>query len=310
MKSFYNKEIYQIDDIQLLIDNEVEESIYLDFKSCEALGKGDGKKKDISKDVASFANSDGGIIIYGVREENHKASSFSFVDGNEFTKEWLEHVINSSIQRRIEEVEIIPLRNRNEISQSIYIVKIPRSMDAPHLSSDKRFYKRFNFESVPMEEHEIRQLYGRKIKSKLVIENFGIRIVDSENEEKHNLLCEVSIYNDGNIFENNYKVNLIIENFISDMIISWEREKTNYGYTVLERGRVKLSANSIMPIFPNELLTVMRFSLLLPKNKYICLDDVKISIILFYSNGEDKMETNFLGIDSEIYPVIKNEQES
>ncbi|MDN3669776.1 ATP-binding protein [Echinicola jeungdonensis] len=110
MKSFYDKEDYKISDIQSLIDNEVEESIYLDFKASDALGKTDGKKKEISKDVASFANSDGGIIIYGIKEENHKANSFTYIDGNEFTKEWLERVINSSIQRRIDEIKIIPIR--------------------------------------------------------------------------------------------------------------------------------------------------------------------------------------------------------
>src|SRR4051812_3819350 len=101
MKSFYDKEDYTIEDIESLIKNEVEESIYLDFKEARSLEKTDNKRKDISKDIASFANSDGGILIYGINEQNNKASSYSFIDGNEFTKEWLEQVINSTIQRHI-----------------------------------------------------------------------------------------------------------------------------------------------------------------------------------------------------------------
>ena len=68
----YNKDNYSIDDIYDLIRNEVEENIHLDYKEARALGKEDAKKADITKDVSSFANADGGIIIYGVAEENHK----------------------------------------------------------------------------------------------------------------------------------------------------------------------------------------------------------------------------------------------
>lgn len=305
MKTFYDKDEYNLEDIQSLIDNEVEESIYLDFKSSQALSKSDGKKKEISKDVASFANSDGGIIIYGLTEENHKADSLSFIDGNEFTKEWLEHVVNSSIQRRINEIEIIPIRKENDISKSIYIVKIPKSLDAPHLSRDKRFYKRFNFESVPMEEHEIRQLYGRKVKSKLILDRWRIRRYEIENEVFFKFLCEVDIYNEGDISESEYKVNVIFENFNPRITLSWQREKSNYDYTLLGKGRMKISANSNMPIFPQEALTVLRFTLELPKNEPIKLDEVKVEIRLFYSNGEDKMETDLSSL-GKIYLTDEN----
>src|SRR5690606_323211 len=40
--------------------------------------------------------------------------------------------------------------------------KIPFSYNAPHISKDNRYYKRYNFSSVPMEEYEVRQSYNRK----------------------------------------------------------------------------------------------------------------------------------------------------
>src|SRR6218665_863407 len=101
MKSFFEKDRYEFDDLQSLIDNQIEESIHLDFKAGEALSKEPAKKKELSKDIASFANSDGGIIIYGLSEKNHVADSFSFIEGNIFTKEWLEQIINTTINRRI-----------------------------------------------------------------------------------------------------------------------------------------------------------------------------------------------------------------
>ena len=89
MKELHKLETYNIETIKSFINNEIEESIHIEFKSSGALSKKDNEKKEVSKDVSAFANSDGGIIIYGIEEKNHKANDFSFIDGNEYTKEWL-----------------------------------------------------------------------------------------------------------------------------------------------------------------------------------------------------------------------------
>lgn len=75
------------------------------------------------------------------------------------SKEWLEQVINSRIQRRIDGIRI----NQIELATGkvIYAVCIPQSSRAPHQAADKKFYKRFNFESIPMEEYEIRDVSRR-----------------------------------------------------------------------------------------------------------------------------------------------------
>ena len=276
-----------------MIENETEESIHLDFKESHALDKSDGKKKDISKDVASFANSDGGIIIYGIKELNHKAHSLSYIDGNIFTKEWLEQSINSTIQRRISDIAIFPIRHDNKIEQTIYVVKIPKSLDAPHLSKDKRFYKRFNFESVPMEEYEIRQLYGRKTRSKLVLGGWSIgrHDNDDDNEQKITFKFEVSVINDGDVVEKDYKVNVYFNNFNRHLNIFWSQNIPNYDYTVLEQGRVKVSSHSQAPVYPNERVNAIRFNLELPKSYLVeALQDIKIEVALYYEHGEDKME--------------------
>lgn len=215
MKSFYDKEDYTIDDIQSLIENQVEESIYLDFKSAGSLEKSDKKRIEISKDVASFANSDGGIIVYGIKEVDHVASEFSFIDGNEFTKEWIETIINSYVQRRISDIKIYPIRIDGDIKKSIYVVKIPYSYDAPHLSKDNRYYKRYNFMSVPMEEYEIRQSYNRKDNTELVIDNLILQIgsssiVGSSYLKTLHMALIFQVSNISNSIENMYKVEVHI----------------------------------------------------------------------------------------------------
>lgn len=215
MKSFYDKDNYTIDEVQSLIDNQVEESVYLDFKSSGSLEKNDRKRLELSKDVAAFANSDGGIIVYGIKEVNHVASEFSFIDGNEFTKEWIETIINSYVQRRISDIKIYPIRIDGDIKKSIYVVKIPYSYDAPHLSKDNRYYKRYNFMSVPMEEYEIRQSYNRKDNTELVIDNLLIQIgssstVGSSYLKTLHMAFIFQVSNISNSIENMYKVEVHI----------------------------------------------------------------------------------------------------
>jgi len=43
----------------------------------------------------------------------------------------------------------------------IYVIWVPQSSRAPHMAADHRFYKRFNFESAPMEEYEVRDVARR-----------------------------------------------------------------------------------------------------------------------------------------------------
>ncbi len=56
------------EDLKLIIRNWIEESIHLDYKDPQALNN----NAEVAKDISSFANSDGGNIIYGIFEDKHK----------------------------------------------------------------------------------------------------------------------------------------------------------------------------------------------------------------------------------------------
>jgi len=155
MKDILKKTEFTENDITNIIVNQWEESLHLEFKSSESLGKTDGKKRELSKDISAFANSDGGMIFYGIKELDHKASELSFVDGRDVTKEWIEQVLNSNIYPKIPDLRIHPIRFEGSMESSVYAVGIPASSAAPHMSADKRYYRRYNFESVPMEEPDL-----------------------------------------------------------------------------------------------------------------------------------------------------------
>src|SRR6266480_2389135 len=151
-------------DLIDLIHLKQEESLQLDFKRAESLDSTDKKKTEISKDVSAFANSAGGTIVYGIGESAHEpryAETFSPIDPAKYSKEWLEQIINARIQPRVHGVLINPVElGRSHLGQYAYVVCIPQSETA-HQASDHRYYKRYNFESVAMEDYEVRQTMGR-----------------------------------------------------------------------------------------------------------------------------------------------------
>ncbi len=64
------------------------ESLTLDYKASDALKKQDKEKNDLAKDVSAFANSAGGILLYGMLENKHVPTTIdSGFDRNGITKQ-------------------------------------------------------------------------------------------------------------------------------------------------------------------------------------------------------------------------------
>jgi hypothetical protein len=166
--------MWDINKINEYIKNQIEENLHLDYKAAASLGKSDPKKKEISKDVSAFANSDGGVIIYGISEFNepeksHLPEKIDPINRTEYSKEWLEQVINSNISPKIKGIKIFPIQiGEPEDNKSIYVVEIPQS-DTAHQAKDRRYYKRYNFESVAMEDYEIKDIINRTNKTDIII---------------------------------------------------------------------------------------------------------------------------------------------
>ena len=206
-------------DLLRLISDKIEESLSLDYKRAEALiavkVKGD-TTKEVTKDVSAFANSAGGMIIYGISEGSdstkHLPVSLSPIDRTIFSKERLEHLINN-IQPRIPGIEITPVPLSSGDSHVAYVVFIPPSTTA-HQCTDKRYYRRHNFEAVMMEDYEIRDVMNRNRFPALSIEVI-LRLKLSDSQELYPLMPAVGVKN-----------NALLQNF------RWILKVKNYGGTV------------------------------------------------------------------------------
>ena len=288
MNNFFERENYHQSDIEELFENEVEESLNLEFKRAGSLSKKNSSKKEIGKDISAFANSDGGIIIYGIAEENHIAKRPSFIDGNEFTKEWLEQIINTNIQRRITDLRIFPIRFGEEIKQTIYVVKIPSSKHAPHMCSrDNRFYRRYEFESIPMYEYEVRNLYNRKDKTDLEIKDpqFSKGTLNKKRDggiSNQEIILKLGIENISNSIEKEYKLEMEVPSqfrsgYESKLNFHHRRNGTdgNYYYTFYKAD----------PLFQGETTSFGVAKLILTPQNIDLIKDKYLILKLYYSNG-------------------------
>jgi hypothetical protein len=147
--------INSLNDIENLIKDNNEESLYLEYKR-EITNKG----KEVAKDVSAFANTKGGTIIYGIEENEKNSIEISWLDAKG-TKERLENMILSNIEPTIKNIIINPIPNPENEKQAIFVVEIPESAEAPHMA-DHRYHKRHNFQASPMADYEVKDAIFRK----------------------------------------------------------------------------------------------------------------------------------------------------
>ena len=151
--------------LQNFITSEIEESLTLEYKAAEALDRVETKKKEITKDVSAMANSAGGVIVYGISEfgeleKRHLPEKITPVDRRNYPREWVEQIIQA-IRPRIDGIVIHSVNLSSGENDTAYVIEIPQSNTA-HQASDHRYYKRFNFQAVPMEDYEVRDVMFRE----------------------------------------------------------------------------------------------------------------------------------------------------
>jgi len=159
-----NKNINDItyNDIEDLIGN-TREGKQIDFKAKFPDLKKDSDKKEFLYDVSSFANTVGGLLVYGVRE--HEGTAKEIVPLSEeinFDKEILklESIIRDGIEPRIKtEIKVI----ESEKKERVLIIKIFKSWSSPHrvtLGGSGKFYARHSGGKYELDTSELRSIFN------------------------------------------------------------------------------------------------------------------------------------------------------
>lgn len=160
--SLTNKPFDQLVDADFLelIENKVPESKILDYKV--DLKFGDSDKREFLADIASFANTAGGHLLIGIKEEGGVPTAIPGMelDNPDDFKLKLINLIRDCTEPRIPGVTItsVPLQN----SRYILAIHIPKSWAAPHVVCIEkfwRFYARHSSGKYQLDVPELRQAF-------------------------------------------------------------------------------------------------------------------------------------------------------
>lgn len=159
-------------DLQNLVDQGIEESLYLDYKASAALSRQSEAISELCKDVTALANSAGGQIVYGIEEDKARGKPKRLDEGvsdPKITREWIVQILNSRVQPRIDglRVERIPLSDDD--ASFAYVITVQPTHTGPHQAPDKKYYRRFELHSEPMNDYEIRDVQNRSAAPSLVV---------------------------------------------------------------------------------------------------------------------------------------------
>lgn len=160
----FSKPVSKIEeqDIQLLVDNEQKESVILEYK--ENVSNTDKEKRELPKDISAMANTDGGFVIFGVKEEDSRASEIVGINkliGKQPVEEWIENILISSIRPKVlVKPKVIPISFN--VDKVILVLQVSKSPHRPHMvtvGGKNAYYKRHNYQSSYADEHEVRSMF-------------------------------------------------------------------------------------------------------------------------------------------------------
>ena len=160
-------------DIRQLLENQISERKTIEYKQVLPENKYDSKKEFLA-DVSSLANTAGGHILYGIKEENGIPVELMGISNNDLDNEILrlENLLRDGIQPRIQGISIksIPVERGNPV----IVIRVPQSWSKPHVVNFQghwRFYARNSAGKYPLDVMELKSAFlatnalGEKIRN-------------------------------------------------------------------------------------------------------------------------------------------------
>lgn len=173
LNEYFNR--IDLTEIHDFVTNQVAEDIFLEFKTANYPQGIDFDKKNFSKCLSGFANSSGGILIWGIsaKESKNNPDVANELKPIKDIIEFENYLKKNEGNAVIPLIEGIEYRRILENGQGGYLlVYIPSSERSPHMGlfADKRYFKRSGDSFYICEHFDIIDMLNRKTTPEITIE--------------------------------------------------------------------------------------------------------------------------------------------
>lgn len=185
--------------IRQLVADRVKEDIYLELKTKKDRSVPELDKSDawqFSRALSGFANSDGGVLIWGLEtDKEERASKLKPISDVSNFESRLKKSLLSSVQPFVDGVRIDVVLDDTDDGSGYVKVLIPRSEKAPHraLHADREYFRRSTEGFYRMEHFDLEDAFGRRPHPVLKLE---VQVTPRSGDDPHEEVS-FSIRNDG-----------------------------------------------------------------------------------------------------------------
>lgn len=156
-----------LEDLHLIVEQRIEETAQLDFKRELPVP---GKNDDLAKDLCAMGNTEGGILIYGVDEDDMGRAKELDPIPVAGAAERVSQVAHSGVDGPLALGAIRTIASEHEQGHGFLVVEVPPSERAPHLVKGTA-WGRTSKGNVPLTRRRIGELFAR---SHGFAEEFGV----------------------------------------------------------------------------------------------------------------------------------------
>ncbi|MGG6897226.1 AlbA family DNA-binding domain-containing protein [Rhizobium sp. BR 315] len=179
--------------------NEPRDPIFLDGSLSQA------GKKILAKEASAFANSAGGIIVFGVdcraTDGIDQAEKLTPIPSIAKAETSVRDAAAELLQPRHAGVDVVRITSLADPTSGYIIVHVPRSERRPHRSEakgQKEYFKRIGSRSYPMEHYDIEDAFRRTTSPILALET-SFASAQSINEREMRFNFQLGLRNEGEV---------------------------------------------------------------------------------------------------------------
>ncbi len=158
-----------LEDLKRIVQERLEESARLEFK--RQLPE-PGKNEDLAKDLAAMANTEGGVIVYGMEQDNMGRAKTLRPFAVSGAAERVTLVAQSSLDEPLTLGSVRSIISEDQRDLGFLVVEVPRSARTPHFFQGAA-WRRTSKGNTPLTRRRIGELFAR---SPGFAEEFGLAV--------------------------------------------------------------------------------------------------------------------------------------